>query len=472
MTTVRTVVRLLMSTAILSGCAGVGPGGADAASAYRNALRAARDAGPPPVLTPPTANQPLSDPGSTPVAAPAVADLTPPDPCGAAGINPDPGPRTRNTFALGALEARECAVGSLMGVGTDYQAVRRDVMHLYSFYNRRAERQQTFMDVGSGITMVGAAGAFEGGIRNSTREAWAIVAFVPIVVSQFNAYEPTRELFHGGALALQLITLRYDRYHRALALLETTEGAPICDPYVSVRNTLAGWAQDATLRTQDPDGVLLAEAQRLHTACLALKSRAEALEFTRSYARRLGPYLAADYAADVLQLDHSIVGKDRELRYSPSQTLSALIASPLRAADMLLTGQNTKAALDSLKTQVAFSGLNRNLASIGLPPPPTTAFTVPPLSDRATALGRDGAPAAVVEQVGTLRGLAVDLRDRQSRQDFELRLARDLTEAAGADYLTFAYDAVTNTTTVSLGPKSQTTTLASATTGAGAVPAQ
>lgn len=474
MTAVRTACVVLISAAVLGGCATVGAGDRDKVDAYRNALREARSVGP-----------------------------LPPDPCAAAEIYPDPGPGpgTPNAFAMGALEARECAVGSLMEVSSNYQAVRRDVMHLYSFYNRRAERQQTFMDMGSGITMVGAAGAFEGGISNSTRQAWAIAAFVPVVISQFNAYEPTRELFHGGALALQLITLRYDRYNRALTLMQppaepaepsptptpetsaTAEQAPestpvqpvqapICERPAIARDTADQWSKNANLRTRDPDGVLLAEARRLHTACLTLESRAESLEFTRRYADRLRPYLAADYAADVLLLDHAIVGKDRDLRFSPSETLGALIATPLRAADMLLTGENTKAALDGLKTQIAFSGLNRNLATIALPPVPAAESAVSHLSDSAAALGRDGAAGEVRALVQELHSLAVGLRDRQLRQDFELRLARDLTEAAGADYLTFAYDAVTNTTTVSLGPKPLTPALATANTGAGTVPAQ
>ena len=108
----------------------------------------------------------------------------------------------------------------------------------------------------------------------------------------------------------------------------------------------------------------------------------------------------------MLQLDHAIVGKDRELRYSPSQTLSALAASPLRAADMLLTGENTKAAIDNLRTQVAFSGLNRNLATIGLPPLPGAAPAIAPLSGAALALGRPNAPQPVTAQLAVLRDLA------------------------------------------------------------------
>lgn len=450
MTKSHTVLALLMGAICLNGCAGSMVGVSGEGEALRLPLKAARDAGP------------------------VVVGRTTRDPCSVIDVNPDPGVQSQSAFALGALGARECAVRDLLGASDlsltpSYPIVRRDVMWLYNFYNRRAERQQTFMDLGSGITIVGAAGAFEGGISASTREAWAIAAFVPIVISQFNAYEPTRELFHGGALALQLITLRYDRYNRTLALLGDPRAVQDCAPFVTARDAISAWGQAANLRGRDPDGELLAEARRLHTACVDVKSRDEALAFTRYYASQLSPYLAAEYAADVLQLDHAIVGKDRELRYSPSETLSALVASPFRAADMLLTGQNTKAALDGLKTQIAFSGLNRNLATIALPPLPSPSATVAPLSDPAAALGRRGAAVVVVEQVAALRVLATSLRDRQRQQAFELRLASDLSDAANADYLTFVYDAVTTTTTVSLGPRPQTTPLASGRTGTGSV---
>ncbi len=407
-----------------------------------------------------------------------VARRPPAAACSAADVSTLPGLAQWDAFVLGDLGARECAVRALEGAGDlsltpDYFAVRRDVMRLHGFYNRRAQRQQVFMDLGSGVSVLGAAGAFEGGISDSTRQAWAIAAFVPVVFSQFNAWEPTRELFHGGALALQLITLRYDRYNRALGLLEGV-GQPVdCGRHAAALATIQRWSgtgAPAATRAYDPDGLLIAEAQRLNSACLDLRRRGEELRFATGYAAHLRPYLAAEYAADVLQLDHAIVGKDRELRYSPSQTLSALAASPLRAADMLLTGENTKAAIDNLRTQVAFSGLNRNLATIGLPPLPGAAPAIAPLSGSALALGRPNAPQPVTAQLAVLRELAEDLRTRHTRQAFELRLAGELSGAAAADYLTFAYDAATTTTTVSIGPRPRTAPLASADTAGGLPP--
>lgn len=381
--------------------------------------------------------------------------------------------RQWEAFNLGALDARECAVRAIESVSDAsaldpaYAAVRRDVMRLHGFYNRRAQRQQAFMDFGSGISALGTAGAFQGGISNASQQAWAITAFTPVVISQFNAYEPTRELFHGGALALQLITLRYDRYNRALTLLGEAAATVDCAPHQRALATIVSWRQPRATRAYDPDGVMQAEAQRLTTQCLDLQSRADALGFAVGYARQRRAYLAAEYAADVLQLDHAIVGKDRDLRYSPSETLSALVASPLRAADTLLTGQNTKAAIDNLRTQIAFSGLNRNLATIALPPLPASAPPVAPLSGVAAALDRQGAPAPVTAQIAVLRGLAQGLQARHTRQSFELGLAAEFAEAAAADHLTFSYDAATTTTTVRVGRRAEPTTLASGDTAAG-----
>lgn len=456
------VATLAAGAVALAGCTSTSLGGSDDADDIRLSLQTLRRAG--------VSETELS----VARGAPALGA------CSADDVSTLPVLAQWDAFVLGDLGARECAVRALEGASDlsstpSYLAVRRDVMRLHGFYNRRAQRQQAFMDFGSGVSIIGAAGAFEGGISDSTRRAWAIAAFVPVVFSQFNAYEPTRELFHGGALALQLITLRYDRYNRALGLLEGVGRTVDCAPYAEALATIQRWSRtdaSAETRAYDPDRLLLAEARRLNSACLDLKRRAEELGFATSYAAHLRPYLAAEYAADVLQLDHAIVGKDHELRYSPSETLSALVASPLRAADMLLTGENTKAAIDSLKTQIAFSGLNRNLATIGLPPLPAAAPPIAPLSESALSLGRPEAPDEVNTQVTTLRALAEGLRVRHARQTFELRLAGELSGAASADYLTFAYDAATTTTTVSIGARPRTTALAPGDTAGGLPPGQ
>ncbi|QTC92373.1 hypothetical protein [Brevundimonas goettingensis] len=373
-----------------------------------------------------------------------------------------------NAFRQGDLPARECAI-QLLEQDTaptpqaSYATTRSHVSLLHGFYIRRAERQQTFMDLGAAITVVGAAGAFEGGISDSTRTAWTITAIVPSVISRFNAYEPTRELFHGGALATQLITYRYDRFNRLLSL--STLAPPIdCTGIGTVSKDIV--AKRASLGI-DPNGVVLQEVQRLEKSCGEMKRRNDAITYSTNYASRLAGMMAQDYAGDILLLDQALVARDRDLRYTPFETLTAIVASPLRAADLLLTGEDTKAAIDSLKITIAFSGLNRNLAQITLPPLPAApagGAVTPSLSAAAAGLGGKGTadPLSVIVIDAQREGDQISAWQDQTA--FRETLATQLIGVAGANYLSFTYDAATSTTVVALGPPPQTSPIATATT--------
>lgn len=370
-------------------------------------------------------------------------------------------------FRQGDLRARECALSQLRLWGAyralpvaddasataerlrEYQNARNSVLRLDRYYARRAERQQTFLDAGSLITVVAAAGAFEGNISPRTREAWAVAAFTPSIISQFNAYQPTRELFHGGSLAVQLITLRYDRLIRAIDLADAPTPAVNCAGASGALTTITENRRSVGA-AYDGDGVLLQEARRLKTACLALQARARSLEFMASSARRLQSGFVQEYVADILALDDALLAKDRDLRFTPIETLAAIVTSPLRAADFAITGENTKAAVDALKTQIAFSGLNRSLASVPLPTLPTSGLVPPPppLSEAAIALATQTAPEQLRNDVETLRGLSAEISHLQAQQAYTERFAAELVRIAAADYLTFTYDAVTNTTLV------------------------
>lgn len=341
-------------------------------------------------------------------------------------------------------------------------------MRLDRYYARRAERQQTFLDAGSLITVVAAAGAFEGNISPNTRQAWAIAAFTPSIISQFNAYQPTRELYHGGSLAAQLITLRYDRLMRAIDLI----GTPTTPDCARVRTALTAVTskRGAVGLTYDGDGVLLNEAKRLDTACLALQARARSLTFLAVSASRLRASFVPEYVADVLALDDALLAKDRDLRFTPIETLAAIMTSPLRAADFTITGENTKAAVDALKTQIAFSGLNRSLASVPLPALPTSGLVAPPppLSDAAIALSTSSAPQQLRNDIQTLRELSAEISHFQAEQAYTERFASELVRVAAADYLAFTYDAVTNTTLVEVTTRPIPTAVASSSTGGAA----
>lgn len=376
---------------------------------------------------------------------------------------------------FGSLLERECPLRIIRAANFEsdpearFQEVRRGVQLLHGAYNRRAKRQQMFLDVGAGVTVGSAAAGLEGGLSASTRQAWGVAAFVPVAISQFNAHEPTRELFHGGALALQLITSRYDRLHAALTLAQGASSDPNCGVVAGLIDELAPRRGNGPLVRHDAEGVLLAEARRLQQDCQTLAENHRRLGFAATYADQIKAYLTAEYATDVLELDHALLAKDRDLRYTPLESLGAVAASPLRAIDSILTGDDTQGALDAMKTQIAFSGLNHNLAAVRLPPLPSRAPAIAGLSAVAESMDDTGAAArrnATGPYIARLRAFAQELQGLQTRQEFALALAGEYGLAANADYLTFGYDAVTNTTVIILAPRpTEPAALGSASTG-------
>ncbi|AQR61511.1 hypothetical protein BZG35_07485 [Brevundimonas sp. LM2] len=324
------------------------------------------------------------------------------------------------------------------------------------YYERRAQRQQTFLDGGSLITLIGAAGAFQGNITQQTREAWAVAAFTPSIISQFNVYEPTRELFHGGALAVQLITRRYERMFETLDILKKPPEGLSCALYSSLMSEIAGARQAAKAPVvYDPEGVLLGEVRRINDACNALAARRNTIIVVARIATDRRARLGRDYAWDLLTLDNALVAKDQQMRSTPIQTLTALVSSPLRAVDFAITGENAQNGLNALKTQVAFAGMNRSLMALDIPGLPTQGAVGPiaPLSERALALDTAGAPTDLKDHIGRLRALSGALEAAQFEQSYYERASSVLGQAISSDHLTFAYDATTNTTVVKVGPR-------------------
>ncbi|MFT4956016.1 MAG: hypothetical protein ACI8U3_002416 [Brevundimonas sp.] len=345
-------------------------------------------------------------------------------------------------------------VGASCAADSHYVAVRVQADELQRHYSQRARRQQIFMDTSAGLTAFGAAGALEGGLTASTREAWAIAAFVPVVVDEFNAYEPTRELYHGGALALQLISRRYDRLFRALELMENSEVAFNCTTLGQTVGRIHAWPARNEQRADDPGDVILAEADRILADCQRLEQRAGALTYLVDHMGTLRDQLARDYAADVLRLDHALLAKDRELRYTAGETLSAIAASPFRAIDGLLTGEDSRNAINSIRTQITFSGLNLDLATMPLPQPPASPGAPAVLSSAVAARSLSSStPANVATEVRALRAQLEVLRGQEQRLAFLYGIAGDLLSASRADHLRFSYDPATRTTTVRLEPR-------------------
>jgi hypothetical protein len=378
-------------------------------------------------------------------------------------------------FEQGDLNARECALRRIqlnLAGSSEYSTARENVRLLETFYVRRAQRQQAFMDTWSLVTFVGAAGALSGNMSTHTQQSWATVAFAPSVISQFNAYEPTRELYHAGSIGLQLITLRNDRINESIRLLTPPTSSAPPSPFgtVSCKDATDLVARVQKKRsdhpsTYDTESVLLAEVRRLSAACSSLSARQQAIDFTVDYAKLVQTNMVREYANNVISLDRALLARDRDLRYTPLETLAAIVSSPLRAADFVITGDDTKTAVDSLKTQVALTGLDMSLAPIILPSldPKAAVPAVAPLSAAAAAL-KAGPADGLPDELAQAAEIATNLGGLQQRQSFRERLATDLIVAAAADQLTFSYDAITRVTTVKLAAKPAPTTLATGST--------
>jgi hypothetical protein len=389
----------------------------------------------------------------------------------------------------GRLAARECALRKLSrftNYGLDdpttsasYVAARRSGQLLQRYYIRRAQLQQTFLDIGSLGTIVGGAGALSGNQSTSSRTSWAIGAFVPSIISQFNGFQPKRELYHGGALAVQIITARYDRLFRSHIFLQQISQIDCREAQLLKSEIEGALRSDSALPEYDKERMLRQEINRLHDVCASLKTHAESINFIKGYAHEIRAVMIADYANDLLTLDQALLAKDRSLRYTPVGTLSAIIASPLRAADLAITGQDTKAALDTVRMQEVFSGLNRSLAQTPLPPLPSempVGVVAPasaalltlaaPLPSNAPNTPENRRRRAEIDHATRVTALATRLAFEQKQVAFHHALMTEMLTAARSDILTFQYDSTTQTTTVSVTQRTLAPTITASTSPA------
>lgn len=345
-------------------------------------------------------------------------------------------------FDDGTLGPRDCALRALRteerSSTASLTSVRSDVADLSYFYERRARRQQIIVDTEAGLVFVGALGsALATGAGTTSQRVWAYATFAPAVASQIHANEPTRDLFHGGVQALALMSRRYDlldELNTALGPKPAGHGVVDCDH--NQRAALSKLLEDIRKKAAGPDREAFErEAERLLATCDAL-SLAEvqtglfrdALEFAVERQPR-------QFAREVLALDQDILKRDRDLRYSPVETIGAIIASPLRTLDSVLTGENAQAALNTIKTAQAFSGLDQRLGKVRLPPLPTPVGR-PSMSDgvRERARGVDAALLGSYDaHLSELQGLA-------DRQAYIAQLMQEAAAAASATDLTFAVD--------------------------------
>lgn len=357
-------------------------------------------------------------------------------------------------FQAGQLSARECALQSL-AMADDVPAVKSAADLLGGFYSRRAQRQQTMLDTGAGVTFVGALGAgFSGRVGVATQKAWLGGAFAPLVLTQHHSNEPTRDLFQAGALALALVSQRYATLHDLSGSLgaPAAAGRTACDQAESQLATVAGWPAG------DDKVALLPEAQRAADACRDLSiRRAQLSEFLDSAKARAGA-LPRFYRCDVTRLDQRLIDRDRDFRYSPVETLSSLLATPLRTVDFLVTGTDTQALVGQMRVQTAFVGLDLRLTPLILPalpsPSPVSAHLAGPARARAFADDK-GRPrgltqAKVLSTAQALGSAFVAIQADERVLNTTLADAAVLKSAADATSLVFSYDNASRLANVTL----------------------
>lgn len=344
---------------------------------------------------------------------------------------------------------------------------------LKRYYGLRAGRQQTALDAESGMVFFGAVGSLASVNAGATTQAyWNYAAILPVVVAEFNANEPTRDLYAGARIGLDIVAGRYLRLAVLTDILEKNTGAS------SSRKTVAHIEGCNALKALKPvedwasgedKTAMLPDYRKLRQACdnatfmdLGLQGLCDAAVAWRT------SYSSA-YARDLLRLDDEILNKDRDLRYSPIETLSAMAAAPFTAAATLLSGENGSKAVDRLKTQRVFSALNVPLEPINLPPPPApmpdylvvgdaalarpaaalaAETAAPKLSAKAAAaaaLVQPRKPTAQEVQVmlNTLQAAAKGLNTARGDLNNRLMIANRIATLAAYDRLDFNYDANT-----------------------------
>ena len=387
--------------------------------------------------------------------------------------------QSKADFNEGRLATRGCQIEALrqslasgaMDPGDNpkspYWEVNRRAAEIARLYHSRSGRQQWWMDTASKGVALGAAGyLLSGGAGATTQAYWGYGALAFVLVAQFNAYEPTRDLFFGGSLGVYEISGRYkvvrDRRNQLKAIVSPPEG--------SARAIALKAAKDAclALRSEMPtmeswtanrgDKVaILPEARRVLTACRDLESNLSAFRILVEAPSIQDANLSALYATDILAIDANVVLRDQDLRYTPFETLTGLAAAPFDAASTLLTGENGKKAIEGLKTQAAFANLDLDLSPISIPDAPraTAAYITlaPAVYGRleptvVRELGtkkepKDPTAAAVSAAVAKLDDAAAGLNGAYGDVASAGKYATELSAMAAASHLSFSYDATT-----------------------------
>ncbi len=383
-----------------------------------------------------------------------------------AGVENDPEPLARCTDTTtqpqltlqGRLNQRTCVVAGLEHQRFDaatpgYADVRQYAHALADFYTSRAGRQQAMIDTGSGFTALGTLGyALSGPAGAMTQNYWGYSALLPVLLVEFNANEPTRDLYFAGRIGTDLVTDRYALLDSRITLLNGLAGGPDgtvqheCEEINSRIGVVSGWAEG------DHRTGLLPVLVDLGQRCRLMQTGAAQGDVLKAHANAWKDQWPRAFAADLLQLHHNLTERDYQLRTSPSEALTLLVSTPLRRLDTLVSGENTQAALDTLKVQNALNGMGFSLTPIAMPDAPALmpAFAVvPAVEARLSAL-----PVPAVKQGGRvvsasydpgdtarwIQGKIAALEARRLFYNQRARLLQELRMASQRDQLDFSYN--------------------------------
>ncbi|MDB5476490.1 MAG: hypothetical protein JWP49_2001 [Phenylobacterium sp.] len=391
----------------------------------------------------------------------------------------------RRDFWDGRLVSRACQIESLRAglLRSDlrYAEVAGRAFEISRLYAARSGRQQMWLDGQSTVTGIGGVGYLaSAGAGAATQAYWGYAALAPLLFTQFNAYEPTRDLFYGAAQGIDAIALRYriiDNGATYLATYSTAAAAAgakrdrACAALNGQLNSIINtWTSNRPDKT-----TILPEAQRIAAACAsAAQSNAELDAFT-SAVTSAGVLRAYGFATDMISLDGNVVHRDQELRYTPFKTLTAIAAVPLQAASKLLTGEDGQKALEGLKTQAAFNNLDLDLQAIDLPPPPRSPADPVTVAGNVRARvdatvednAKDPKREAVQPAVSALVDASEALNQERTSLAFRINIANRIALAAASSHLSFKYDATNRAVAVTLAAPATTPPPISQ-TGAGA----
>lgn len=352
----------------------------------------------------------------------------------------------------GGAHARMCAVRSLdevrygqgSGAYASFNDVQGHVRSLANFYAARSDRQQLFMDGGAFFTGAGTLGyALSGPAGVTTQSYWGYGALLPIILVQFNANEPTRDLFFAGRVALDLLSDRYTFFNTRLNTLNALKNqridlTEICYQAEIHLQEVRQW------NAGDDKAAILPNMEAVAERCRALNTNATSLSLTTTLAGAWKNDAPRRYATDALQLEHLIAERDAQLRTSPTEALTMLVSTPLRALDTLISGENAQAALNTIKLQDALAGITLPLSAADLPSPPKrldVPLTVTAAANARGSISRPKEPLSPVPRALRWLNQATSiLEDARTVQNEEIRWAADLYSASQASLLTFSYD--------------------------------